>query len=119
MAGQKTTTALVFILENRGKIFDALNYSDDVGGVDRGVRAWVAFYAFQALLRELGLVEATKKAHPPSTFMPYLGIQYCSITMTKSVTPERLNELEMCLDFTLEKKKVTKAELESLVHKLL
>ena len=42
MHGQKTTTALVYIFENRGKkfdgrIFDALNYSDDVGGVERGI----------------------------------------------------------------------------------
>ena len=39
--------------------------------------------------------------------------------MTKSVTPDRINELETCLDEILLKKKVTKAELESLVHKLL
>ena len=39
--------------------------------------------------------------------------------MTKAVTPERLSELETSLDFTLQKKKVTKGDLESLVHKLL
>ena len=55
MHGQKTTTALVYIFKNRGIafdgiVFDSLNYSDDIGGVDRGVRAWVAFYSFQALL---------------------------------------------------------------------
>ena len=91
MHGQKTTTAVVFIFKRRGLSydgteFDALNYCDDVGGVDRGVRAWVAYYTFRALLKELGLVEALEKAHPPSTEMPYLGIQYCSVTMTKTVS---------------------------------
>lgn len=124
MHGQKVTTALTYIFKNRGKSFDgiefdALNYCDDVGGVDRGIRAWVAFYVFRALLQELGLAESLEKAHPPSTFMPYLGIQYCSETMTKSVTPERLSDLESELDLILLKSKVSKRELESILHKLL
>ena len=124
MHGQKVTTALTYIFKNRGKSFDgtefdALNYCDDVGGVDRGIRAWVAFYVFRALLQQLGLTESLEKAHPPSTFMPYLGIQYCSETMTKSVTPERLSDLESELDLILLKSKVSKRELESILHKLL
>ena len=124
MHGQKVTTAVVYIFEKRGisydgNIFDALNYCDDVGGADRGVRAWVSFYAFRALLIELGLDEALQKAYPPSTSMPYLGIQYCTESMTKQVTPERLVELETELDIFIEKVSVTKAELESILHKLL
>ena len=124
MHGQKTTTAVVFIFKRRGIgydgiEFDCLNYCDDSGGVDKGVRAWVAYYMFRALLTELGLVEAIEKSHPPATQMPYLGIQYCTETMTKTVTPERLIDLEAELDMFCIKTKASKTELESILHKLL
>ena len=39
--------------------------------------------------------------------------------MTKRVTPERMNELELDLANLEKKKKVTREELESILHKLL
>ena len=56
-----------------------LNYCDDIGGADRGIRAWRLFYMYQALLTKLGFQESKKKAFPPSTRMPYLGIQFDTV----------------------------------------
>ena len=50
--------------------------------------------------------------------MTCLGIQINTVDMTLSVTPERLDELEVLLSHWLAKKSGTKSELQSLVGKL-
>ena len=123
-AGQRTTSAVVFIFkksykDKNGKPFDCLNYSDDFGGVARSVDAWVSFYAMGALLTRIGLEESVDKAFPPSTFMPYLGVQFDTIKMEKTVTPERMQELRTALDHFIVKEVATKSELQSITHRLL
>lgn len=97
--GQNTTTTVVHIFKEEVRKVDprpvhVLNYCDDIGGADRSVRAWRLFYMYQALLSRLGLVESKKKAFPPSTSMPYLGVLFDSIKMTKSILPDRVKDLD-------------------------
>ena len=121
--GQNTTSALVYIFKEEVKKVDpgpvfALNYCDDIGGADRGVRAWRMFYMYQSLLERLGLVESKKKAFPPSTRMPYLGVMFNTIEMTKSILPERVKDLDVELDGLIEGKNCNRREIESLMGKL-
>jgi hypothetical protein len=123
-AGQRTTSAVVYIFkktckDKAGNPFDALNYSDDFGGVGRSVDAWVAYYALGALLERIGLEESLDKASPPSTSMAYLGVQFDSEKMEKTVTPERILELKEALERFILKEVATKSELQSIAHKLL
>ena len=121
--GQNTTSAVVHIFKNEAQKMNsgpvyALNYCDDIGGADRGVRAWRCFYLYQGLLVRLGLQESKKKAFPPSTRMPYLGILFDSIEMTKSILPERVKDLDCELDSFIRNKKCTRRNMESLMGKL-
>ena len=121
--GQNTTSALVYIFKEEAKKLEpgpvlALNYCDDIGGADRGIRAWKMFYLYRSLLERLGLMESKKKAFPPSTRMPYLGVMFDSIEMTKSILPERVIDLDVELDGIIEKVKSNRREMESLMGKL-
>ena len=123
-AGQRTTTAVVFMFKNdsrkfSGKAFRCLNYSDDLAGVERGIRAWVAYYYMSVLLAQLGLDESFEKSCPPSTCLEYLGVEFDSIAMEKRVTKSRIRELDHALDEWLVKERATKRELQSILHKLL
>ena len=82
------------------------------------MRAWRLFYMYQALLSRLGLVESKKKAFPPSTCMPYLGVLFNSIKMTKSILPERVKDLDEELDSFISSKKSSRKRIESLMGKL-
>ena len=121
--GQNTTSAVVHIFKKEvqkmqpGPVY-CLNYSDDIGGADHGVRAWRCFYLYQGLLERLGLQESKKKAFAPSTRMPYLGILFDSIEMTKSILPERVADLDAELDSFISNKKCTRRNMESLMGKL-
>ena len=121
--GQNTTSAVVSILKNQGKAMDgkpvhALNYCDDIGGADRGVRAWKMFYLYQHLLECLGLEESKKKAFPPSTSMAYLGVHFNTVKMIKSILPERVAELDGELLYIIQSKRTNRRKMESLMGKL-
>ena len=121
--GQNTTSAALFIFKEEGKKMDVkpvhtLNYCDDIAGADRGIRAWKLFYLYQNLLERLGLTESKKKAFPPSTIMPYLGILFNSIDMTKSILPERVVDLEAELTNIIQSKRTNQKKMESLMGKL-
>ena len=116
--GQNTTSAVVHIFKEEVRKVDscpvhAMNYCDDIGGADRGVRAWRLFYMYQALLSRIGLVESKKKAFPPSTSMPYLGVLFDSIKMTKSILPDRVKDLDHELDTFIDSRKSNKRRIES------
>ena len=100
-AGQRTTSAIVFIFrklykDKSGKPYDVLNYSDDVGSAARSIDAWIAFYAFGALFTRVGLEESLDKAFPPSTYMPYLGVQFDSTKIGEIRHTRKNSRIEMC-----------------------
>ena len=77
---QRLTTAVTWIhgrlgLEFDGEeMFNSINYSDDIGGVEDTLeRATKSSNSLADLLVDLGLEESKAKEHKPSTRMPYLG----------------------------------------------
>ena len=82
------------------------------------MRAWKLFYMYQGLLTHLGLQESKKKAFPPSTRMPYLGVLFDTIEMTKSITPDRVVDLHSELVNFINNKKCNRKNIESLMGKL-
>ena len=100
LQGQKVNTAVTWTHRRLGletddqTLFNSLNYSDDIGGCESTLnRATQSFDALGSLLCDLGLEESTSKAHPPSTSMPYLGIQFDTVLMRMSIPPEKLAEV--------------------------
>ena len=123
-AGQSITSAVTWIHRRQGFHFDgapfrSLNYSDDLAGVEPIERAQVSFQAMGDLLVSLGLDEAAAKASGPETKMEYLGVEFNSITFTKTVPPAKMAQMKDTLFTWLNKKTCTKRQLQSLCGQLL
>ena len=73
---------------------------------------------YQALLTKLCLEESKKKAFPPSTQMPYLGVLFDTVEMKKSILPDRVVDLDSQLDNFINSKKCNRKNIESLMGKL-
>ena len=71
------------------------------------------------LLVSLGLEEAASKASGPKTKMEYLGVEFNSVTLTKSIPPAKMAQLKDTLFTWLSKKTCTKRQLQSLCGQLL
>ena len=100
-------------------MFNSLNYSDDIGGVEKTLsRATESYNALGSLLSDLGLMESASKAHPPCTSMPYLGIQFDTIAMTMSIPGEKLEEVRDLISLWLKKTYATKKSLQQLLGRL-
>ena len=124
LAGQSITTAVNWIhrqdgLDTDNEEYNTLNYSDDIGGVEEGPRADVSYKKMGKLLATLGLEEAADKATAPSTCMTYLGVTFDSVSLQKSIPPEKVAELLDLLWSWSNKQTCTKRSLQSLCGKLL
>ena len=122
---QKVTDAVCWIHRGLGldtdsqEPYNSLNYSDDFGGVECDMeRAIESSLALSGLLEELGLVESVEKYHPPSTSMPYLGVQFDSETFRMSVPPEKISEVSEEINLWRKKTTATKKTLQQLLGKL-
>ena len=125
LQGQKVTTAVTWIHRNLGldtdieEKFNSLNYSDDIGGCEKSYdRALQSFIALGELFTDLGLKESTSKAHPPSTSMPYLGIQFNTTTMKMSIPPDKVAEVREEVSLWVKKSSASKKHLQQLLGKL-
>ena len=125
LQGQKVTTAVTWIHQRLGletesqKLFNSLNYSDDIGGCESCLEhATRSYEALGALLSDLGLAESISKAHPPSTSMPYLGIQFDTVSMKMSIPPEKLTEVREEVSLWERKTTASKKSLQQLLGKL-
>ena len=123
--GQRVTDAVSWVHRRQGleapeeEMYQVCNYSDDLGGVEEEeVKAQESFDKLGWLLGELGLVESTKKAEPPTTRITFLGVQFDSVAMTMSVPPEKLTEVKAEIRTWLRRTTITKKELQSLLGKL-
>ena len=123
--GQWLTTAVAYILarlglELTGFLFFVLNYADDFAGAESSLdRANLAFETLGQLLAELGLIESTSKACPPSTSMTYLGVLSNTNDMCMYVDSEKIKELKVDLNNWLRKTVAKKSELQCILGKLL
>ena len=123
--GQKITDGVTWIHRRLGletvseKMYNSINYSDDIGGCEESLdRANAAYDALAVLLTDLGLRESKSKAHPPSTCMPYLGVEFDTVAMVMRVPPEKVSELQDDLGSWSRKTTSTKKNLQQLLGKL-
>ena len=123
--GQRVTNAVTWIHQRLGltsedeKMFSSINYSDDIGGAEATLgRATAAFIALTDLFVELGLEESVEKAHPPSTKMPYLGVEFDTVAMTMSIPAEKLQEVRSEVRLWMRKTTATRKNLQRLLGKL-
>ena len=123
-AGQAVTSAVTWMHRRQGLEFDgapfrSLNYSDDLAGVEPVSRAQESFESMGRLLSKLGLEEAGSKASGPNSKMEYLGVEFNSITFTKSIPPAKMAQMKDTLFTWLNKTTCTKRQLQSLCGQLL
>ena len=125
LQGQKVTTAVTWTHRRLGleteseEMYNSLNYCDDFGGVESELeRATQSFNALGALLMDLGLIESTSKAHPPSTSMPYLGIQFDTVAMKMSIPADKIEEVRELVSLWMKKSSSSKKSLQQLLGKL-
>ena len=125
LQGQRITTAISWIHRRLGletcaeKMFNSINYSDDIGGCEKNEeRALQSYNALADLLIDLGLSESTSKAHKPSTSMPYLGVNFDTVRMKMSIPAEKLTEVRDEISSWSRKSTATKKGLQQLLGKL-
>ena len=112
----RATNAVMFIHSKFGH--HGTSYLDDLIGVSEPHLASDAYENLGGILRELGLVENIPKACPPAVNQNVLGVVVNTVTMTISVTEERLSEINSLLEKWKNKKTCNKKELRSIVGKL-
>ena len=123
--GQRITSAVTWIHRRLGletdheEYYDSLNYSDDIGGCEATKdRAVAAYTSLGSLFSELGLRESKSKAHPPSTCMPYLGVEFDTQAMVMRIPSEKLEEVREELSLWVRKTTVSKRSLQKLLGRL-
>ena len=95
-----------------------VNYLDDLGGAERWDKADQAFKELGEVLVRCGLVESIEKACPPSCVMTFLGVQFNTLDLSLTITPDRLAEVSNLLERWTEKEHSTRQELQALLGKL-
>ena len=113
---QMTMDVVIYIYKKRGH--DGLNYLDDLGSAEVEEKAQIAFTTLGQILSNIGIEESENKAVAPSTFAPFLGIWYNTVTMTMSITPDRLTEVKGLLRKWIAMQSITKNEIQQILGKL-
>ena len=113
---QKTTDAVTHIFQQHG--FQNVNYLDDLGAAEEDSRADEAFDCLGWILDTIGIRESRLKAKPPAYIVVFLGILFNTVTMTLTITPDRLEELRQLLKEWSQKRSATLRELQSLLGTL-
>ena len=117
MACQRVTNAFRYICQAAN--VEICNYLDDFFGAESTFEKAEESYSFVgSTLKSLGLVEAVEKSRPPSTCQTVLGVQFDTVSMTISVTPDRLSEISELLKSWSSRRTATKSDLQSLIGKL-
>ena len=100
--------------------FHLLNYSDDFGSCEPAQeRAQLSFKIFGLLLKSLGLSESEDKAESPRQIMSFLGVEFDTVKLELRVNLEKCTELKSELNHWIRRTVATKAELQSILGKLL
>ena len=115
---QSVSSALSFMQISDG--FDCINYIDDFAGAESSVsKAVHAFDNLATIFSRAGICEAKDKAVAPCQVMSFLGVGFNTVSMTMFVTAERLAELHDLSSLYINASKITKAQLQSLIGKLM
>ena len=114
MMCQRTTSAVSHLFSELG--YACTNYIDDFGGAESPAYSSDAFEALGLLFSQLGLESSPEKDSPPSPSMVFLGVLLDTITMTMSISHDRLNEVLDRCSAMLQASKVSYASLQSLLR---
>ena len=113
---QRTSNAITYIYHKNG--FENVNYLDDLGAAETDDRAEEAYDCLGYILDTIGIRESRSKACPPALIVIFLGILFNTLTMTMSITSERLEEIKQLLKTWNNKKRARLKEVQSLLGKL-
>ena len=116
MCCQRTTKAVVYILECDGILVDV--YIDDFFGAEHADIAAIVFQRIVEVFKELNLLAAEEKDVTPTYEMICLGILVNTIHFTLSVPSFRIVELETELNSWLTLNTVAKHEVQCILGKL-
>ena len=97
---------------------DCVNFLDDYAGCEEDEQALVAYESLGGVMDRAGVEQSHDKNCPPVYMMIFLGILFCTLTMTMQVTKERMSELRELLLAWAGKVTYCRKELESLIGKL-
>ena len=122
---QRVSDAVVWIHRNSGldtdieQPYNCLNYSDDLAGCEKTEeRALASANQLLELFQKLGLKESSNKYHPPSTSMPFLGVQFDTVKLEMSIPADKLEEVRSEVNLWQKKKTATKKTLQQLLGRL-
>ena len=111
---QRTSEAISYIHGRRGYL--SRPYLDDFGGAEASViRADAALDELQAIMGELGVVEAAKKVCRPAQCMIWLGIRFDTRDMTMRIPDGKMGEIKEVLTEWEGRHRVTQREMQSLL----
>ena len=111
---QRTSEAISYIHGRRGYL--SRPYLDDFGGAEASViRADAALDELQAIMGELGVVEAAKKVCRPAQCMIWLGIRFDTRDMTMRIPDGKMGEIKEVLTEWEGRQRATQREMQSLL----
>ena len=110
---QRLSSMIPYIMKQRD--YSAVNYINDLGGVDTPEKALSAFEELRKILSEIGILESVGKATPPSTKMIFLGIQLDSVYQTLSINVSRVQDIKNTVHTWRYKQYASLHELQYLV----
>ena len=114
---QRITDAIRNILRSEGIII--WNYIDDLFACAEESEADYVFRRMYELIEQLGLPINPDKVVSPTTIMTCMGIRVDAENKTLSLTKEKLHELQLLCDNFVNKCRVPRRTLQSLLGKLL
>ena len=117
-ACQSVTDFIRHVFQIRLVALKIVNYIDDLAGAAKLDAAWKAYYELGNILMEAGIEESPSKASPPDVKMVFLGIEFCTVSMTVRVDESRLVEILALLVTWIRKSAASRKEIQSLLGKL-
>lgn len=114
---QKITNMIKYIFENR---YDdrVENFLDDFFSAQIETQAMQSYDNMNRLLKQLGVEESLDKACAPNEIMIVLGIQFNTVTLTLSLTQEKMTEIIQELRKWRNKTSCSLKQMQSLIGKL-
>lgn len=114
---QKITNLVRYIFENRYDD-EVRNFLDDFFSAQIESEAANSYQNLMKLLQTLGIEENLKKACPPAESMVVLGILFCTVSMTLSLSQEKTQEIIAELNAWKNRDSCSLKQMQSLVGKL-
>ncbi len=113
---QMLTDVIMYIF--RRKRYSGVNYIDDFAGVEVGQKAVESFEELCELLEEVGAGESKHKASYAHEAIVFLSTHFNTLTMTMSITPDRMQEILDAVTIWCDKRFATRKQVQHILGKL-